>query len=329
MCNLKIPHKATDKFPLYICTDRHGVEFDFSISFTFKGGENNSFDTYTSGDCVWVTPPPKTNVGSMLSVQVRSPKPLKAAISFNYMKLSKEERDRDGLDPFRKENVERIRSVYNEVAQSVQTRKAALRSVVNFKEKNLVLQVMKPDPEEDQRARRFRAMIRDKKTVMAKQKSNKIVFEKVKNALIQTYSHDLKIYREEEAFKMNYKKHLKLAVQGFWIHFLLFYKITHVMTERVFNRRYSLLKDRVKRAKRIIAVKVLKECIARHMRGKADRTYVDLGMVVKLIGTLYHHPTIYEKARDVAVRGFLNSQIVWRSKMLDSFDALYDKSTLF
>lgn len=327
VCNLKIPYLHNERFPLYLNTDKKDQYFDFAVSFSQKLDSQDKYDMYHTGDCMWISPPKGTIVGKTISVQIRSPKFMRTAVSFNFTKSTKEERAKDGLDPFRKENVERINVVYNEVYKRVKSRKIAMRSQIDFEERNIVLQVQKPDPEEALKSRQVRALIRTRKTQVARQRNNEFVFEKVKHALLQTYSHDLKLCKEEEAYKLNYKRHLRLALQGFMVHFMMFYRICNVITERVFMKRYSLLQERLKRAKRIIAVRFLKECIGRHMVGKKERVNLEIGLSFKLISSLYNHPCTVEKVKSQLSETFLSDGIVWKTKLRDCFEDMMTKSS--
>lgn len=313
---------------MFICTDRQGLNFEFFVTLTDKVGPDDKSDLYYNGDSAWISPPSKAPISKTITVQMKSPRYLKTAVSYNFTRSTKEDRIKDSLDPFRKENVERIKNIYHEVCGRVKSRKQALRAQVNFTERNIVLQGIKPDPEMEKKARQTRALIRTKKSQVARQRNNEYVFEKVKTSLLQTYSHDLKLCREEEAYKQNYKHHLKLAVQGFWIHALFVYRFGHMITERVFQKRYSMLQDRLKRAKRLIAVKALRLCIDRHMVGKQERTLKETANVLSLVGTLYDHNSIFDRVRLTLADNFLNEGIILRIKLLDQFEDLITKSSM-
>ena len=243
---------------------------------------------------------------------VQTNKPCKLALSYGFSKgehsVTAKQVKKDEL--FSKENSDKLKEVYRLFAKDMLRSKRERLSKVNHILLNITSQSQRVPTPEKMRQMATRSILRDHKILNAKIKAEEYVFEKAKTALIQTYSHDYKIHIEEEAFKKNYRSHLKLAVQAIWIHAITLVLKAGDIKEIIFHRRFKLLKIQVKRAKQAYAVRMLKGAIQR-LQDRKDANNVEYGChAMLLVAAVLEPPRIQQKCEQLICSEIFNQRLV-------------------
>jgi hypothetical protein len=245
------------------------MNFEFFVSFGPKPATTDHYDTCHSGNIVSFQPSAKQKVHDTITVCLRSVFPCRVAVSFSFSKKKRGVGKK--LDPFRKEEVERIRAAYNEIKGALAERRQRLAPRVNHVQNNITHRTTRPGPEAWTREKAARSMVRQQKQTEVAQKAQTHTFNKIRKALVDSYAHDLRVYREDIEFRKHYHNHLRLAVSGFWLHALAFVEVCAEMKERVFQERYKLLKQNLKKSKQAFASRQVREVIARFRAAQPRR----------------------------------------------------------
>ena len=310
VCDLRIPFReGVDQFPLSLFTDHPKARFEFYVSFTARKATTNEYDTYQAGNIVSVSPSTIAKFHNTITVCFKAIKPAKIAISYSYSKMQQLLLRRDNHDdPFSKENVEKIRGIYRQIYHKVQARKKAEKSKPNHVKLNISSQSARP--ESHQISQREKSQARTVRQKDARAKSNDIAFEKVKKALLQTYMHDYKLYLQDQDEKKNYRKNLKRAICAFWIHNLIFCRFAMDLKEKIFQLRYKLLREKVDKAKRTFAVKLLKKVLEKFVIGKQNRDVMAVSNSLELYTKLLDIPKIVQECKEVIQKNLFTSWLV-------------------
>lgn len=321
---LRIPYDPeTSLFPLTIYTDKSKMVFDFCIYFS---GDISKHDMIMKGNVIRIKHNRQLDC-DFIYVKITSNVHCKLKMSYSYStKMKKKSSARE--DVFRKDKVEKIYDTYYQICDRVNERKEAETSRVNFPARNILTQTMKQDPTQIAVQRRMKNLLRAKKSQIARERNNDYYFEKVKTALIQTYSHDLKMCQEEALYTQNYQKHKKLAIQGYLIHFLVFYKVFKTLSNNLHKYKFMKLQQQVKTRKRADTAKKLRECLQKNLIGKNQRLVQYACNGLEVAGKMFQESAI-ERAKDAIVIYIFNHDLYSKMRLFDNSLNLVAKSKMF
>lgn len=325
VCYLHIQYdEYNDKLPVTIITDKLKISFDFYASFGPKQATIDNHDVHTRGNMVSIQPQKKHSIHKIITVCMKSPVPTKVAVSFTYTKFKNVSNRRQ--NPFRKEEIERISMIHKQVKVRVMERKRESSYRINHIENNIVSQSVRVDRDELSRSIQSRSAQREKKQTAAIEISNTHTFEKMKTALVRTYAHDMKLYKEDQEFKKNFKNHLKKAIAAIWIHLITFVECSVEIREKAFQERYKLLKENLKKSKQAFAIRLAKEAIHRFRSEKPmrdlERVHDCLQISVKMIDI----ERSQKNSRSLISNYILNSTLVQNTKRKATLFTFVDKS---
>jgi hypothetical protein len=313
-CEVRIPYDPTRHFfPLTLISDSQSGKVNWHISVTNKIASQTQYDYLGQGGVMQIAQPA---VGMKLfhtfTGWVQSNKPGRMALSYGFSKgeysVTAKLVKKDEL--FSKENADRLKTVYRLFAKDLLNSKRERLSKVNHILLNVASQSQRVPTPEKMRQLTTRAMLREQKTVNAKIKAEEYVFEKAKSALIQTYSHDFRIYLDDEEFKKNYRSHLKIAVQAIWIHAITLVSKANELKEIIFRKRYKLLKQQVKRAKQTYAVRMLKDTLNRLKLQKGQKTIQLTCQGIQLAAQMLDPVTINEKCSQLISAEIFSQRLI-------------------
>ena len=313
-CEIRIPYDPSRHFfPLTLISNSATGKVTWHISVTNRIASQTQYDYLGQGGVMQIAQPAAgIKLFHTFTGWVQTNKPGKLALSYGFSKgehsVTAKQVKKDQL--FSKENAERLKGIYKMFAKDMLRSKRERLSKVNHILLNVASQSQRVPTPEKQRQMITRALLREQKTVNAKVKAEEYAFEKAKSALIQTYSHDYKIYLEEEAFKQNYRSHLKLAVQGIWVHAIIMVLRAQDIKEIIFRQRYKLLKEQVKRAKQTYAVRMLKTTLQRLKERKEENTVEHGCFGVLLASRLLEAERIQQRCREIIGLEVFNFHLV-------------------
>ena len=113
-----------------------------------------------------------------------------------------------------------------------------------------------------------------------------------------------------------------MAVSGIWIHALFLYRVSDEIKELIFKERYKILMEKVKKAKRTFACRIMKEAIQRHKVGSKDRALEAISFTVGMAVNLINPQRVTEDAVWIARNRLFNKnlvEIVQRKLVLEIF----------
>ena len=215
---------------------------------------------------------------------------------------------------------------YNEIKDALGERKKRLAHRVNHVQQTILQQTQRPDRESWTREKTARSMLREQKRSEAVKKAQEHTFIKVKKALLDTYSHDLRVYQEDIDFRRHYHQHLRLAVAGFWLHALAFVECCAAMKELIFQERYKLLKVKLKKSKQAYASRLVREAIARFRSDLPLRDLLRARDGLHLVTRLLDPDRAEQQARAVVGTSLLSGALVANLRRRDQLQLYVRKS---
>lgn len=328
VCYLNIPFRSeTDKFPLTVVADIRKPPFDFDVFFSMAAYTSGRQDMNIRGNTIHIKPNKSLASVDCIILKMTAYKHVRIKVSYSYSSVNKHRRQATTDELFQRKNVEKINEAYEKIKDKVMSKREILRSRVDFPAKNKTTQILRIDSNEMATTRRMKSLIRDKKVKIARERNNEHYFEKVKAALIHTYSHDLKICREETENATNYRTHMRRALQGLWHHNVFFYKIFKGMETIIWKRRFFNLLEKVKDRKRIDTMKKIHECVKKNLIGKEKRLTQYVQYSMNIAGSLMAQSS-NKRAKEVITLYILNSELYWKARLLHNASEVVDKSSL-